>query len=475
MNGILYDILHILFKRKAVIGVAFLVVIAPVALMAFLRPLVFRAYVRLSVTQARAYPQISSRDEPRNLPLVDLTLINAAVNNIKSDDFIQSSAESIVKAGFPAGESGQSAKDWWAQKLTTGLEVTPIPSTPLIDVAYRAYPAQLAADLVNTIAKRYLHYQAQAMADNSTLYTFYDAQRALAERELRKADENLSHFQEKANIFSLDEQKLQLARAHTQALTDLDLNSNKVRDAEAEAVALMARLKDLPPQLTLYTFGEDPKLAAVNTKVVSLELDLNGLRQLYTDEDQRVKNSVEQLELARGLLEAESEAARKTPNSERLETNLVYQQIMEAGLREQATAEGLRAAREELQHNVELATDRLQELNRLGYKYDRLKSVRDAKKARYDLSLSQLEQARTAGALDVAGLTNVQAVNWATAPDLPVPRGRVLMLLLGIVGAFVVGGASAFGMETVYPTIHARRDGEMRLDLPVLGVIPQLD
>ncbi|TMA51408.1 MAG: hypothetical protein E6J76_09850 [Deltaproteobacteria bacterium] len=156
MNGILYDILHILFKRKAVIGVALLVVIAPVALMAFLRPLVFRAYVRLSVTQARAYPQISSRDEPRNLPLVDLTLINAAVNNIKSDDFIQSSAESIVKAGFPAGESGQSAKDWWTQKLTTGLEVTPIPSTPLIDVAYRAYPAQLAADLVNTIAKRYL-------------------------------------------------------------------------------------------------------------------------------------------------------------------------------------------------------------------------------------------------------------------------------------------------------------------------------
>src|SRR5438132_414414 len=358
MNGILYDILHILFKRKAVIGVALLVVIAPVALMAFLRPLVFRAYVRLSVTQARAYPQISSRDEPRNLPLVDLTLINAAVNNIKSDDFIQSSAESIVKAGFPAGESGQSAKDWWAQKLTTGLEVTPIPSTPLIDVAYRAYPAQLAADLVNTIAKRYLHYQAQAMADNSTLYTFYD--------------------------------------------------------------------------------------------------------------EQRVKNSVEQLDLARGLLEAESEAARKTPNSERLETNLVYQQIMEAGLREQATAEGLRAAREELQHNVELATDRLQELNRLGYKYDRLKSVRDAKKARYDLSLSQLEQARTAGALDVAGLTNVQAVNWASAPDLAVPRGRVLMLLLGIVGAFVVGGASAFGMETVYPTIHARRDGEMRLDLPVL-------
>jgi len=474
MNGILYDIFHILFKRKAVIGVAFLVVILPVALMAILRPLVYRASARLSVTQARAYPQMSPKDETRNLPLTDVTLINGTVQNIKSDAFVQKAAEAIAQR-FPATESGVSGRDYWAQKLTIGLEVTPIPSTPLIDIAYRAFPSQLASDVVNTVAKRYLRYQAQAMADNSTLFAFYDGQRTIAERELRRADATLSRFQEKANIFSLDEQKLQLARAHTQALTELDLNANKIRDAEAEAAALMARLKDLPPQLTLYTFGEDPKIAAVNTKVVSLELELNGLRQLYTDEDQRVKNSVEQLELARGLLEAESEASRKVPNSERLETNLAYQQIMEAGLREQASAAGLTAGREELKNNVELTAARMREINRLGFKYDRLKSVRDAKKARYDLSLSQLDQARAAGAMDAAGLTNVSVVDYATPPELPVPRGRVLMMLLGLVGAFVIGGASAFGMETVSPTIHSRRDGELRLDLPVLGVIPQHD
>src|SRR5712691_9476551 len=404
MNGILYDVFHILFKRKAVIGVAGVVVIAPVALMAVLRPLVYRASARLTVTQARAYPQMSPKDEARNLPLTDVTLINGTVQNIKSDAFLQKAAEAVAQR-FPSGDPAQSGKDWWTQRLAIGLEVTPIPSTPLIDVAFRANPSQLAADVVNTVAKRYLRYQAQAMADNSTLYTFYDAQRAIAERELRRADDTLSRFQEKASIFSLDEQKLQLARAHTQTLTELDLNANKIRDAEAEAGALMARLKDLPPQLTLYTFGEDPKLAAVNTKVVSLELELNGLRQLYTDEDQRVKNSVEQLELARGLLEAESEAARKTPNAERLETNVAYQQIMEAGLRQQAAAVGLSAAREELKNNVELATARLQDINRLGFKYDRLKSVRDAKKARYDLSLSQLDQARASGAMDAAGLT----------------------------------------------------------------------
>src|SRR5262249_35250572 len=290
MNDILYDVFHMLFKRKVAIGVASVVVLAPVCLLALLRPLVYRASARLTATQARAYPQISPKDEPRNQPFVDLTLINATVNNIKSDDFMWRAAEAVAER-FPSPDSKTPGKDYWYQKLTVGLEVTPIPSTPLIDVAYRAFPSQMAADVVNAIAKRYLRYQAQAMASNSTLFDFYEAQREVAERELRKADDALSRFQEKANIFSLDEQTLQLARAQRQALTDLDLNANKIRDAEAEANALMARLKDLPPQLTLYTFGEDPKIAAVNTKVVSLELDLNGLRQLYTDEDQRVKNS----------------------------------------------------------------------------------------------------------------------------------------------------------------------------------------
>ena len=77
--------------------------------------------------------------------------------------------------------------------------------------------------------------------------------------------------------------------------------------------------------------------------------------------------------------------------------------------------------------------------------------------------------------MDAAGLTNVSVVNYATPPELPVPRGRALMLLLGVVGALVIGSASAFGVETIYPTVHARRDAELRLDLPILGVIPQHD
>src|SRR6185295_9438600 len=164
-----------------------------------------------------------------------------------------------------------------------------------------------------------------------------------------------------------EEQKLQLSRAQAQAYEQLDLNSGQVSQAEAESKALMARLKELPAQLTLYTFGDDPQIGAINSKVVTLELELNNLRQLYTDEDRRVRSVLEQLELARGMLATERETAQRVPSAERVETNTAYQEILQAALRQQASAEALAARRVELDKNVGLATDRLRELNKLGY------------------------------------------------------------------------------------------------------------
>jgi uncharacterized protein involved in exopolysaccharide biosynthesis len=318
-----------------------------------------------------------------------------------------------------------------------------------------------------------VYYQAQVMFDNPTLYAFYDEQRASSERELREADFALMRFQETANIFSLDEQKLQFSRAQAQAYEALDLNSGQSSQADAEARALMGRLKELPPQLTLYTFGDDPQIGAINGKVVALELELNNLRQLYTDEDRRVRSVLEQLELARGMLATERETAQRVPSAERVETNTAYQEILQAALRQQASAEALRARRQELDRNVGLATDRLRELNKLGYEFERLKAVRDAKKTSFDLFLALVEQSRAAGAMDQAGLNNVQVVDYAPVPTKPMKGNQGLTLTMGILGALAAGIAGAFGIEAMRATVHSRRDGEMRLGLPILGVLPE--
>jgi len=473
MNGSLYDVLHVLFKRKRIIALAFLFIFLPVAYVALTKPTVYRASARLTVTEARAYPLLSPKAEQRNVPLDESQLVTTAVQNLQSNAFLRHAAEVLAERGQHTNGNRTASARWWARRLNGALEVTPQSNASYIDVAFKARTPDTAAEVVNTVAKRYVYYQAQVMFDNPTLYAFYDEQRASAERELREADYALVRFQETANIFSLDEQKLQLSRAQAQAYEALDLNSGQSAQADAESRALMSRLKELPAQLTLYTFGDDPQITAINGKVVALELELNNLRQLYTDEDRRVRSVLEQLELARGMLSTERETAQRVPSAERVETNTAYQEILQAALRQQAAAEAFRARRFELDKNIGLATDRLREMNKLGYEYDRLKAVRDAKKTSYDLFLALVEQSRAAGAMDQAGLNNVQVVDYAPVPAKPMKGNQGLTLTMGLLGALVAGVAGAFGIEAARATIHSRRDGEMRLGLPILGVIPE--
>ena len=473
MNGSLYDVLHVLFKRKRIIALAFLFIFLPVAYVALTKPTVYRASARLTVTEARAYPLLSPKAEQRNVPLDESQLVTTAVQNLQSNAFLRHAAEVLAERGQHTNGNRTASARWWARRLNGALEVTPQSNASYIDVAFKARTPDTAAEVVNTVAKRYVYYQAQVMFDNPTLYAFYDEQRASAERELREADYALVRFQETANIFSLDEQKLQLSRAQAQAYEQLDLNSGQSAQADAESRALMSRLKELPAQLTLYTFGDDPQITAINGKVVTLELELNNLRQLYTDEDRRVRSVLEQLELARGMLSTERETAQRVPSAERVETNTAYQEILQAALRQQAAAEAFRARRFELDKNIGLATDRLREMNKLGYEYDRLKAVRDAKKTSYDLFLALVEQSRAAGAMDQAGLNNVQVVDYAPVPAKPMKGNQGLTLTMGLLGALVAGVAGAFGIEAARATIHSRRDGEMRLGLPILGVIPE--
>ncbi len=474
MTPVIYDLLHIIFKRKKLVGASVVLIVMPLSVMVMMRPTVYRAVVRLGLIQARAYPLISPKDDPRNVPAMqDPQVLGATVENLHSPVFIHDVSEILADRIAGKGMAGQASADTWSVKLAQALEVVPHTNAPFIDVAFRATNPDLAALVANTAADRYLYYQSQMTVDNPTLRTFYSEQSSAAERELREADESLVAFQMRADIFSLDDQKLQLSRAQMLALQALDENSAKARQAEANAKALTAKLKDLPPQLTLYTFEDDPKVSALQTKVVGLELDLNSNRELYTDEDRRVKSIVNQLELASQMLETETAMSRKRPSLERLEVNTPYQSVLEHSLLSEAEAESYRAAREELEHNVELTADRLRQINRAGYEYERLKSVRDAKKGNYDLVLARVEQARTSEALDQAGLTNVQIVDHAAVPNRPVPNMRLLIMVAGLMGAVVVGSGGAFGLEFLYTTVHGRRDAEQRLGIPVLGVIPE--
>jgi uncharacterized protein involved in exopolysaccharide biosynthesis len=156
-----------------------------------------------------------------------------------------------------------------------------------------------------------------------------------------------------------------------------------------------------------------------------------------------------------------------------LESNDAYQNILENSLREEASAEALRARREEIERQVQTTAERIEKLNALGSDYARLKASRDAKQASYNHHLVLLERARSSEAMDAAGLTNVRVVDRAAVPTKPLPNHSWLTLAMGLMASLAVGVGGAFTLEALSPTIRGRQDGEQRLALPVLAVIPE--
>ncbi len=472
MRTTLSQVVHVLFKRKRLIGLAFVIILGPAVLAAVMRPTVYRAASRIMVTQARAYPQLSPQEERRNVPVNDAQFVAATAQTLTTRAFLREVASTLVEK--PGGTNGDHASAvWWEQHLGRRLEVTPLSNAPLIEIAYRGDDPERAAHVVNTVIQQYVRYEARAVFDNPALRRFYERRRDELQSELALAERTLSAFQERHDIYALETQQEQLARAHVEALQTLDLNAGQIRQAETEAQALAAQLEKLPAQVALHTYGDTPRLSSLNSKVVTLELQLNDLRQLYTDEDRRVKDTLEQLARAEDLLLEEEASFGSTPTMTRLESNDAYQNILENALREEASAAALRARRDEIERTIELTATRLREITALGFTFERLRAEVDARQASFTQLLTLLEQARTSEALDDEGFTNVRIVDRATAPNRPVPSRRSLTLALGLLASLAVGIGCAFGMEAVSPTVHAAQDGEQRLALPVIGVIPE--
>jgi uncharacterized protein involved in exopolysaccharide biosynthesis len=481
MQSSLSDIVRLLFKRRRIIALAFVLILIPAALAAISRPLVYRARARLMVTQSRAYLQLSPETEQhRPVPLNDLRLIAATAETLRARSFLSEVGDVLAKGGAvengdapPSDGDGLDPGRWWAARLAKGLEIIPHANAPLIEVAYRASDADSSARVVNAVIDHYIDYEARAMFDNPTLRAFYEAREGALRTDLAAAERELTAFQNEHGIYSVDTQRAQLTRIHGDAVEALRQNAAHIGQAEAEAQALMVQLQRLPAQVTLQTYGESPRLGALNSRVVQLELGLDDLRALYTDEDRRVQDAMKQLALAQDLLMLEQASAEQTPTSMRLESNDAYQNILENALRQEAAGDALRARREEIQRAVDEAAEGLREFNRLSYSHERLRAAYDAKQASYKNFLTLLEQARSSEAMDREGLTNVRIADSAAVPRNPEPSHRWLTLAMGMIASLTVGIAGAFGLEALSDTVHSQRDGSERLALPVFAVIPE--
>ena len=117
----------------------------------------------------------------------------------------------------------------------------------------------------------------------------------------------------------------------------------------------------------------------------------------------------------------------------------------------------------------------LDQLNRMENAYNQLQQEVDVDRQNYQLYLTKFEESRISDAMDSEKIAGVSLIEPAQVPLKPIsPKKRlnlVLALLLGALG----GLGMAFLLEFFDDSLGEIDDVEKQLQLPVLGVLPELE
>ena len=210
----LRSITAVLFRRKRLILITFVLVIAGVTVGTFMRPKQYETRMKVLVKNERA-DTIVSADPNGGVGYrseVSEAGINSEIELLTSNDLLQ---QVVTKCGLEQLErSNESvaterlpvAIEKAMARLQRNLKVSPVQNANIIQVEYTANDPHLAAAVLRQLAESYLEAHLRVHATPGT-YEFFTEQAARHASALRDAQDKLTEFRQRENIVMLEQQK----------------------------------------------------------------------------------------------------------------------------------------------------------------------------------------------------------------------------------------------------------------------------
>lgn len=526
MNYAILELLHVLFKHKTLVAGVFIAIFGSVAVGLFFRSDLYRAPGRLMITGQRAYFRLSPTDTRQSFSPPDLRDINTEIENMKSTTFLKKVVQalpvslngakaptlatpeeelggfahvfSLIKGAldsivtFPArmsaivfspfasksSDSSQTVQEELSPELRreltvlrTGLSVTAVPNSTLVEVSFTHKDPKKVAAVVNTILDLYPKHQVSLQQDPIAL-AFYDKQKHQLEEQIADLQTKMKNFEERENAVDLGEQKQQVLR-----LMDKVKDRLKGADLDIEqGLGKIAKLEqEIPKQPKVIVQAQeriDPERKLLQEHLTTLELERNELLQRYTEKDRRVQEK--EAEIRALQVKLASPEREKIVVGERLGPNPVRQDMLQEWSNQTIKLGQIYPKRDTLARQLVELNNELEELNAKSYKYDAMRESLNNLKERYALYSKKAEEARIANAMDQEELVNVKVTDRAQIPLAPIPNNATILLILAAIVGAGAGVGGVLALEYVRPTFHSELDVERHLQLPVLALIPDL-
>ncbi len=327
------------------------------------------------------------------------------------------------------------------------VQVAPVRSSRLVDVAFTSADREFAARAVNVLAEEYVQQNLAFKLENTQKTLDWLVREVARQQALVQTSERLmAEYRENKNALSLEDRQ-----------NIVGSRLNQVNEAVTRAKTQRVQRETAYRQITeagdrdaLTSIIQNSFIQNLKARAAELERERVKLLERYGERHPQVQNVTSQITDARRQIDAEVDKAVSAIRNE-YEAALAEEQTLARELETQKTA----------------ALD----LNRKGIDYSVLQREAESNRQVYESLLQREKELRVVAN---SRANNVRLLDRAEVPGGPftpnVSRAWMMALLFGI----GLGVAAAFTIDYVDDTVKTPEDVTWRLKLNFLGLVPKV-
>jgi uncharacterized protein involved in exopolysaccharide biosynthesis len=472
------------FRRRQLLTLTFLGVLAGAILAAVLLPEQYEARMTILVKHERVDPVVTS--DPNAMPQLGNQPVteedmNSEAELITSRDLLEKVVEScgldasrpsfwdFLPLSVAAGKDLRIARA--VRKLDHDLKVEPVKKSNMIEVSYASPDPLLSARVLTMLADGYF-VKHLAVNRPPGAFNFFQQQAEQYQKELTEAEARLADFSrdQEHGAVSPEIQKSLVLQTATQFEAALRQTQASIAQTKERMRALEGLAAATPSRLTTTDRKSDNSqlLQQLKSSLLTLELQRTELLNKFEPSYRPVQQVEAQIAQARAAIAAEEKAPVREETTDR---NPTYQWVDEELAKARADLASYQA---QAAATTRIVRDYRSSALLLDQKdieqQDLIRTVK-ADEANYLLYLSKREEARISDALDDRRIANVAIAEAATAPALP-KYPRSLFVLLGVLFAILVSVGATFAADYFDASFRTADEIEAFLNTPVLAAMP---
>jgi uncharacterized protein involved in exopolysaccharide biosynthesis len=492
-NAVFYfslrDLVSMMFRRRRVIALSFVGVLAGAFLAIRLLPPTYEAEMKILVQRERVDPVVST---DANVPAADHGLTESEVT---SEVELFQSRDSLKKAVVDCGLYPSNDPSFLARiklrvraalgkapdidagvfqavlNLEKDLRVIPLNESNLIKVTYASHSPQLAAQVLTELGDLYLSKHSAVHRPAGTA-DFFEQQAEQYKKDLESAENQLVGLSQQTGVVSPDVVK----QATVQKLGDITTSLQQVQAAIAEARERLRGLREQEasgsPRITtqIRTSENSQLMASLKSTLLNLEIKRTELLQKYEPGYVLVQEVDTQISQA---IAAIADAQKTGVREEITDQDPTHAVVRTEIAKTQADLVGLEARASAMSEALRTLQNKTLNLDQEARVQQDLQRVAKENEVNYLLYRQKHEEARIADALDQRRIVNAAITEAAMVPLIPVSLSLLDQLLL----AFTVAGMLSLGLGLVFEYLdHSFRtpdEVEEYLGIPLFASLPK--